>query len=71
MKKILLLIALSVCACTIKAQGISYQGEISIGYSLAAEDGATERIPLHIINGLRINDYLFVGIGTGVEYYCY
>ncbi|WP_418409329.1 hypothetical protein [Alistipes sp.] len=72
MKKILLSIFAVFCISTFAtAQKISYQGEVLLGYSVGVGDEPIDRIPLHIVNGVRFNDYLSMGIGVGIEYWCY
>lgn len=72
MKRSLLLFLAVFCISTIAtAQKISYQGEVLLGYSVGVGDASIDRVPLHIVNGVRFNDYLSMGVGVGIEYWCY
>lgn len=50
-----------------------YQGEISVGYGLgvseASEILSTNRIALETVHGVRINRYIFMGVGVGFNYF--
>lgn len=45
-----------------------YQGEINAGYALGL-DGAADRVIFETIHGVRINKYVFAGIGIGFNSY--
>lgn len=45
-----------------------YQGEIQLGYSIGST-GSYDRVNLHTLHGIRFNDYLFAGIGAGIDIY--
>lgn len=61
-----------------KRQGLHYQGELNFGYGLAGklkEEGYDEkfdanysRVFFETVNGVRINPYVFAGVGVGVQY---
>lgn len=67
-KNILLTICM-LCATIVYAQNAKYQGEIDFGYSSAGGNWATNRINLHTIHGARINNYISIGAGIGLDYY--
>lgn len=72
MKKFLFLFFAVFCISTIAtAQKISYQGEVLLGYAVGVGNNPIDRVPIHIVNGVRFNDYLSMGIGVGIEYWCY
>lgn len=58
--------------------GLHYQGELNFGYGLAGklkEEGYDEkfdanysRVFFETVNGVRINPYVFAGVGVGVQY---
>ncbi|WP_418991320.1 hypothetical protein [Alistipes sp.] len=52
---------------------MKYQGEIALGYGLGVGNVSdflnTDRIVFETVHGLRINPYLFTGIGVGVDYF--
>lgn len=52
---------------------MKYQGEIALGYGLGVGNVSdflnTDRIVFETVHGLRINPYLFTGIGVGVNYF--
>lgn len=45
---------------------VNYQGDIQFGYSAGIGTFAADRINLHMINGVRINEYFFTGVGLGL-----
>ncbi len=46
-----------------------YTGIIEVGYASAMDDFGDDFMKFNIINGYRINPYLFFGIGTGFRYH--
>lgn len=52
---------------------MKYQGEIALGYGLGVGNASdflnTDRIVFETVHGLRINPYLFTGIGLGLNYF--
>lgn len=46
-----------------------YQGMLNIKYAIGAEHEGTNIVELHLVNGYRFSEYLFVGGGIGVNYY--
>jgi hypothetical protein len=46
-----------------------YQGIVNIGYAIGVGDLGTDRLIFHFINGYRMNNYFYMGFGTGVHYY--
>lgn len=73
MKKKLLLLTLVLITIvgTTNAQSsnVKYQGDIQLGYSAGIGTFATDRVNLHMVNGVRINEYFSTGIGLGLDYY--
>ena len=60
-----------------KPLNIKYQGEVNVGYTVSpfvielyhsSEYYKTDRILLNTVHGARFSKYLFVGVGTGLEY---
>src|SRR5690625_7960157 len=46
-----------------------YEVSVELGYQIGSGDWGLDRIKIDIINGYRINPYIFVGMGTGWRYY--
>lgn len=46
-----------------------YQGEIQAGYAYGSGGSDIDHAGVSMINGIRFNDYLYTGIGVGVDYY--
>src|SRR5690625_2200214 len=46
-----------------------YEVSVDLGYQIGTGDWGLDRIKLDIINGYRINPYIFLGLGTGWRYY--
>lgn len=49
-----------------------YQGEFAFAYGLAVSEGTGDlfpRIVFETVHGVRINPYLFAGVGVGVDYF--
>lgn len=46
-----------------------YQGEVDLGYSFGTGNFSTNRINIHTTHGVRLGDIIFIGAGTGVDYY--
>lgn len=73
MKKITisLTIALLAIVGTANAQNskVKYQGDVQVGYSIGIGTLASDRINIHMINGVRINKYVSVGLGLGLDCY--
>lgn len=75
MKKKLLLLTVVLISIigTANAQStkVKYQGDVQLGYSVGIGTFAADRVNLHMINGVRINEYFSTGVGIGLDYYCY
>lgn len=72
MKKIksILVALFMLCVTAGYAQdGIKYQGEVDLGYSIGVGDFALNRLNLHTIHGAKINQNLSLGVGIGLDYY--
>lgn len=71
MKRIYLIIMLLGLLATNSAysQSIKYQGEVLGGYSLGIGTFSMDRVNLHTVHGIRFNQYLFAGVGLGVDYF--
>lgn len=58
------------------AKNTRYQGELNFGYGLGGrasddsnkEDAYFSRVFIETVHGMRINDYVFAGIGAGFQY---
>lgn len=48
---------------------LRYQGDIELGYSLGIGAQDWDRVNIHTTHGIRFNEYLFAGMGTGVDIY--
>lgn len=46
-----------------------YQGEVTLGYSVGVGRTPLDRINVHVINGVRFNPYVSLGIGIGFDFY--
>ena len=49
-----------------------YQGEVAFAYGLAVSEGTGDlfpRIVFETVHGVRINPYLFAGVGLGINYF--
>lgn len=57
---------LAVCA---HGQNYKYQGEVLGGYSVGIGTFSFDRVNLQTIHGVRFNQYLFAGVGLGVDYF--
>lgn len=73
MKKLFMLAAIAAvtatAATTANAQWrTDYQGEVQLGYSIGST-GSYDRVNIHTLHGVRFNDYLFAGIGAGLDIY--
>lgn len=64
---ILLFICSVLSVCT-HGQNYKYQGEVLSGYSVGIGTFSFDRINLQTIHGVRFNQYLFAGVGLGVDY---
>ncbi len=82
MKKFFLLAALvAFTATAANAQwswNLRYQGDVELGYSIGVGntellgytiDTKIDRINIHTTHGVRFNEYLFAGLGTGIDIY--
>lgn len=49
--------------------GIKYQGEVDLGYSIGVGTFNANRVNLHTIHGAKINKNFSVGLGIGLDYY--
>lgn len=70
MKKSLFLIAFA-CATlfSVKFYAQDYQGEVDFGYSLGVGKLPSDRFNVSTVHGLEIEDYLFLGVGAGLDYH--
>lgn len=72
MKRILLISLAFLCAVTANSQNrISYHGEFDLGYSSGVGTFAIDRFNLNFINGIKIDEYVSIGIGIGTDGYIY
>lgn len=73
MKKILLLFLISMFTIGMcRAQSstkVKYQGEVVTGYSLGIGAFNIDRINIHTIHGIRVNQFFSIGVGLGLDYY--
>ena len=46
-----------------------YRGELNFGYALGLGDNGLDRVVFETVHGSKINQYAFVGIGTGFHAY--
>lgn len=50
-----------------------YQGDVAVGYAVSVGEFSDymnlDRVILETVHGVRINPYLFTGLGTGVNYF--
>ena len=46
-----------------------YQGIAGLGYAFALDDFSEDFVKVIFINGYRISPYVFLGLGTGLNYY--
>lgn len=71
MKKILFLVAFTAMTATAaNAQwNLNYQGDVELGYSIGVGTFDFDRVNIHTSHGIRFNEYLFVGAGTGLDIY--
>lgn len=46
-----------------------YEVSVELGYQIGTGDWGLDRMKMDIINGYRINPYIFLGMGTGWRYY--
>ena len=70
-KKLLLSVLVLAVIGTTNAQNlkVSYQGDLQFGYSAGIGTFAADRINLNMVNGVRINEYFFTGVGLGFDCY--
>ena len=74
MKKLLIALAaafmmLPLFSTNANAQGIHYQGDASLGYAFGTGKLNVNRFNITTTHGVRINQYLFAGAGTGFNFY--
>lgn len=74
MKKLLIALAaafmmLPAFMTNANAQGIRYQGDASVGYAFGTGKININRFNITTTHGVRINQYLFAGAGTGFNFY--
>lgn len=74
MKKLLIALAavfmmLPLFSTNANAQGIHYQGDASLGYAFGTGKFNVNRFNITTTHGVRINQYLFAGAGTGFNFY--
>lgn len=67
MKKIFFIAIALMFFSAANAQGIKYQGEVSVGYSAGVGTFNVNRIPIHTVHGVRLCENFFVGAGIGVD----
>ncbi len=67
MKKLFLVAAALMCFGFAGAQNIKYQGEASLGFGAGVGTYNMNRVPIHTVHGVRLNDNFFVGGGLGVD----
>lgn len=46
-----------------------YKGYVDFGYTIGTGDFGMDRLAVSFVNGVQFNPYLFVGMGTAVNYY--
>lgn len=51
------------------ARGVKYQGDASVGYAFGTGEFNVNRFNITTTHGVRINEYLFAGAGTGFNFY--
>lgn len=67
MKKLFLVAAALMCFGFANAQGLKYQGEVSLGFGAGVGTFSANRVPIHTVHGVRLNENFFVGAGIGVD----
>lgn len=74
MKKHVFLFLAILTGCAAAAQsthrGVKYQGEVLAGYSFGVSTYDTDRVNVHMINGIRFAQNFSAGLGLGLDYYC-
>lgn len=48
---------------------IRYQPEVDFGFSAGAGNWKSDRINIQTVHGVQIDEYLFAGVGTGIDYH--
>lgn len=67
MKKLFLVAAALMCFGFANAQGLKYQGEVSLGFGAGVGTYNVNRVPIHTVHGVRLGENFFVGAGIGVD----
>ncbi|GGK11621.1 MULTISPECIES: hypothetical protein [Parabacteroides] len=68
-KNFILLFICSFLSLGAQGQSYKYQGEVLGGYSAGIGTFSLDRVNLHTVHGVRFNQYLFAGVGLGVDYF--
>ncbi len=68
MKKIILAVATIFVSFTLFAQNKGYEKSIEVNGAIGLDDCQKYTFGISMINGYRINNYLFIGAGVGYEY---
>lgn len=50
-------------------EGAHYRGIVDVGYQIGSGYHGMDRLSLNIINGVQINPYFSIGLGTGLRLY--
>lgn len=74
MKKLLIALAaafmmLPAFMTNANARGVKYQGDASVGYAFGTGTANFDRFNITTTHGVRINQYLFAGAGSGFNFY--
>lgn len=69
MKKLFILTAAAIFCVTAASAQIHYQGEVSLGAALGAGENGFNKLAFETVHGVRINPYLFCGVGVGLQDY--
>ena len=67
-KKIIFLLPL-LLACFAGAAQVKYQGQMSAGYAFGVGSAGLNFVSLETAHGVRVNPYVFCGLGAGLNYY--
>lgn len=52
-----------------KGMGTGYRGFVDVGYSIGIDNSAESHIDLMTTHGCQVLPQLFLGVGTGINYY--
>jgi len=70
MKRLTIIICAVIMALSATAQStVRYQGEVMAGGTFGIGDWNTDRLRLQTIQGAKINPYLSLGLGIGIDSY--